>query len=144
MHIDPMDKTTVLRPHHLLCLRLFEGRGYDERFTARMREVHTLMTASPETRFVLAAGADCLCAACPNRTEHQTCALGEEDARMRDNNALAALGARVGEEYSFAEVLGRIRGKMTEAAFASVCGGCGWHETGVCSYGKLRSKAEMR
>lgn len=127
-----------IRPHHIVCLRLFEGRGYDEAFTARMREVYDLMKAKPETRFALVSGADDLCAACPFGGGDQTCALGEEDVRNRDENARKALGLAAGERVSFAEVYARLAERMDEAAFETVCGGCRWKEKDICNYEKLK------
>jgi hypothetical protein len=126
-----------LRPHHLLCLRLFEGRGYDEAFTARMRGIASRMNARPGERFALAAGADDICAACPNRTASDSCLLGDGDVSLRDGRALDALGLGAGSVHSFGEVGERIKERMTQETFEGVCGGCRWRETGVCTYDKF-------
>ncbi len=126
-----------LRPHHLVCLRLFQGLGYDGTFTAKMQEICDFMNSGGDGRFTLVSGADDICAACPNHTPDSTCALGEADAWLRDARALDALGLRAGSAYSFAEVDRLFKKNMTEEAFEAVCGGCRWKEAGVCTYSGL-------
>ena len=55
-----------LRPHHLLCLQAFRGKGYSESFVKKMTEVHAMLRENPKLEIRLAEGADDLCAACPN------------------------------------------------------------------------------
>lgn len=126
-----------LRAHHLVCLRLFRGLGYNEAFVSRMQEVASRMKTRPDERLKLTEGADDICAACPNHTAESMCALGEKDIILRDRHALDALGLRVGSAYSFAEVDRLFKMKMTEEAFEAVCGGCRWKEAGVCTYEKI-------
>ena len=55
-----------LRPHHLLCLQAFFGRGYSEEFVEHMTLVKRQLAADPLTPITLVNGADDLCAHCPN------------------------------------------------------------------------------
>lgn len=61
-----------LRPHHLLCLQTFVGRGYSEEFVEHMTLVKRQLTANPLTPITLVSGADDhLCAHCPNCVDGQ-------------------------------------------------------------------------
>ena len=60
-----------LRPHHLLCLQTFVGRGYSEEFVEHMTLVKKQLTTNPRTPITLVCGADDLCAHCPNCVEGQ-------------------------------------------------------------------------
>lgn len=129
-----------LRPHHLICLRLFQGCGYNDAFTARMGQIHAVMTDSPDTVFILVTGADDICEACPNRTAQGACVLSEDGVRGRDARALGALGLAAGGKYSFLDAGARMRKSMTPESFESVCACCRWHEAGICSFERLMEK----
>ena len=60
-----------LRPHHLLCLQTFIGRGYSEEFIEHMTLVKKQLTTNPRTPITLVSGADDLCEHCPNCVEGQ-------------------------------------------------------------------------
>ena len=55
-----------LRPHHLLCLQTFVGRGYSEEFVSQMTLVKKSLTSNPTLTIELTDGADDLCCHCPN------------------------------------------------------------------------------
>ena len=46
-----------LRPHHLLCLQTFIGRGYSEEFIEHMTLVKKQLTTNPRTPITLVSGA---------------------------------------------------------------------------------------
>ena len=47
-----------LRPHHLLCLQTFVGRGYSEEFVEHMTLVKRQLADDPGTPITLVHGAD--------------------------------------------------------------------------------------
>ena len=47
-----------LRPHHLLCLQTFTGRGYSEEFVRHMTLVKRQLTRDPRTLIELVSGVD--------------------------------------------------------------------------------------
>ena len=67
--MNDTSSTLHLRPHHLLCLQTFVGRGYSDEFVSRMTLVKRQLTEDPDTPIVLVIGADDLCAHCPNCVE---------------------------------------------------------------------------
>ena len=60
-----------LRPHHLLCLQTFVGRGDSEEFVEHMTLVKRQLTANPLTLITLVSGTDDLCSHCPNCVDGQ-------------------------------------------------------------------------
>ena len=124
-----------LRGHHLLCLLLFEGKGYDAAFTENMRRTRERFI---EQGALICDGADDICKCCPNLTE-DGCALG--DPSDMDESTKAALGTQTG---AF------IKGRDAAAAaylldgesFLGICGGCRWYRAGVCSAVKLHERIE--
>ena len=110
-----------LRPHHLLCLRTFVGRGYSEEFVEHMTLVKRQLTANPLTPITLVSGADDLCAHCPNCVDGQ-CTFEKP-----------ALFDRLVEEKLWRNTLSKLIGIpeslcITEDLIASCCPGCEWRE----------------
>ena len=54
-----------LRGHHMFCMALFSGHGYDEAFTQNMSAL--IEEGRLGGRFRLVQGHDAVCGACPNR-----------------------------------------------------------------------------
>ena len=113
-----------LRAHHLLCLPLFIGEGYDDAFSANMaRQKRRLAEAG---RFVLTEGADEICAACPHRRGGD-CETREKVARY-DAVVCRLLGLRPGEAYDAAALEERVREEIfIKNKLGEICGDCQWH-----------------
>ena len=50
-----------LRPHHLLCIQHYVGRGYDEAFTLHMNQVTESLKQHPDQQIQIHEGCDELC-----------------------------------------------------------------------------------
>ncbi len=61
-----MKKLLRLRPHHVLCLNYFIGKGYSGEFVENMFNIKYLLCQKPDEKIVIHRGIDCICAACPN------------------------------------------------------------------------------
>ena len=131
----------AIRPHHLFCMSLFTGHGYSQAFADNMAAIiEDLKKGDP---FCLTSGQDDICRACPHRQEDGGCAQGTADVQRRDTAALEALGLQAGSEccrWSIAAGLG----KIDEAAFQRVCGGCRWAKEGLCSWTLLQEQVPVR
>ncbi len=124
-----------LRPHHLLCLSLFEGKGYDHSFAQNMADV--LKRLANEGSFTLAEGRDDICTACPNLAGDSLCALGEADVRRMDRAVAEFLKLELNNQYESKLVNQMMKDRMTEELFLSCCGSCRWYREKICSYQKL-------
>lgn len=59
-----------IRPHHLLCIQFFEGKGYNDDFVKHMAEIHSrLINHNPKIHLV--KGTDDICSKCPNNENGQ-------------------------------------------------------------------------
>ena len=106
-----------LRPHHVCCLRFFEGKGYSPAFTENAAAV--LQTLKRKNTFTVVAGADDLCRACP--FSGKTCAFHEKTDRY---DALAAkkLGLASGGVYE----IGALWQNVNAALVNEICADCEW------------------
>ena len=118
-----------LRPHHLLCLLAFIGRGYSPGFVARMRELQRRYL-DPSMTIRLVEGPDDACRACP---ELEAAGCGRDDAGVRvlDRRVLAATGLTPG--IHTAGALHRTLARTFAAVDpGEVCGACSWRDLVDC------------
>jgi hypothetical protein len=141
-----MNKLT-LRPHHMLCTRLFTGHGYSSSFAERMGEVVSrlgLTKYQPPVDYPLSSGVefvigtDTICQNCPNRSEEQNniCMLGNENVILKDRKTLTYAGMSTGKTYTIQEVSQGIA-HITKEQFEEICGTCRWYRAGYCRYEDL-------
>ena len=122
-----------LRPHHLLCLQTFVGRGYSEEFVEHMTLVKRQLTANPLTPITLVSGADDLCAHCPNCVDGQ---CTSEKPALFDRLVSDKL-----EQNPPSTLIGIPNNlRITEDILAACCPGCEWR--GLCS-STLAHKASL-
>ena len=113
--------SSELRPHHILCLLFFEGKGYSDGFTAHMAAFHEALASDPVLR--LKAGEDVLCGRCPNQ------GTGCPGAAAYDGAVLSLCGLTPGEERRWSELAELAREKILRPGkLESVCGECQWAE----------------
>lgn len=129
-----------LRGHHLFCMVLFTGHGYDERFTRNMSELLRTLKSDEDASILLVAGDDSVCAACPN-LKGISCGLGNGDVTARDLHAREALSLACGQVYPY-QALQKALSKVTETEFNRVCANCSWWQQGFCSYEQFKKSIE--
>lgn len=131
-----------LRPHHLLCIRNFVGKGYDAAFTDHMNHLVTLLSADGEQMISLIRGCDDLCAFCPHVQDGACRSKVKTDGLDRAVEETCGFGKWENsfEEHDFAEsedsvITVRSWNVLSEAAelitdnkalFQEVCGDCEW------------------
>lgn len=122
-----------LRPHHLLCILTYAGKGYSPAFVANYDAIAARICAGEAVLII--SGPDDVCAPL----------LGEADAHCfnasvteRDRLAARDVGALLGQvvEEGAVLTLDAARLKQMREAFAthairSACPGCEWHD--LCS-----------
>ena len=113
-----------LRPHHLLCLAGFQGKGYSEAFVSRMSEVSALLKRRPDTQVCLHTGVDDLCAACPHKTDEGGCDK-DDQVLGYDERTLRYLHLDEGTAL-FDELMRTVNGELTSKIRSAICGDCEW------------------
>lgn len=126
-----------IRGHHLFCMALFTGHGYNEAFTENMQALIKALQAGEPLR--LTPGPDAVCAACPNLLPEGGCALGTGDVSCRDRGAYETLGAAPGDTLTWQQLRTRLL-TLDEEGFQAVCGGCRWQAQGLCSLALLQKQ----
>ena len=117
----------VLRGHHLLCLKGFQGYGYDEGFVENMTEVNA-MRKLDGTAVSLTNEADDLCSHCPNLKDDMCRDPAHNECIKRmDDEVLKIIDPS--KEYDSVKLFEKI-GEIfnTEESVAEICFNCMWHE----------------
>lgn len=117
----------ILRGHHLLCLKGFQGYGYDENFTKNMTDVNSKRKL-PETVIKLINSPDDICKACPN-LKNNICENESQNDRivLMDKQVLKKLDSS--KEYNSVELFKRIDHIFnTKESVCEICFNCVWHE----------------
>ena len=117
----------VLRGHHLLCLKGFQGYGYSEEFTENMTEVNE-KRKSANTTITLTNSPDDICKACPNLKDN-LCENQKQDNNIvyMDEKVLKKLDAK--KEYNALELFGEIDSIFnTRESVSEICFNCMWHD----------------
>ena len=94
----------LLRPHHALCIRFFEGKGYSSEFTKHMAGVIEKLH-KPGQCVALVDKEDEICKKCPNHLE-DGCSQKRKVQRY-DGNVIDMTGLSYGERIEFAEPYGK-------------------------------------
>ena len=118
--------TLILRGHHLLCLKGFQGYGYSEEFTKNMISVNDKRKLK-ETTVKLTNSSDDSCKSCPN-LKNNICENEDQNERIisMDNEVLNHLEKR---EYNSVELFEKIDTIFnTKESISKVCSKCVWHE----------------
>ena len=113
-----------LRPHHLLCLHFFEGKGYSDEFTANMTSVK-LSLEQLDPRIELVRSADIICGSCPNNI-NGVCS-SEEKVKRYDGTVLSICGIDTDCGLSFSRLQSIVLEKIVYPhRLQDVCGDCQW------------------
>lgn len=121
--------TFSIRPHHMLCLQFFEGKGYNDRFTENMSQVKTYLdNENPPVQIV--QGADDICKGCPHRRgdickDEQV--IREHDKRVYEQ--VCRLGTRAYWNDIKEEIENQI---INPKKVKQVCVKCKWSD--ICFY----------
>ena len=120
-----------LRPHHLLCMQGYRGKGYDSEFVNNMDRVTAFLSENPDYRIRIKEGCDVLCSECPNMTEEGKCTT-QDFVSFLDRSVTECLGIKEGE-YSYGDAADQINRRLTKEVYYNICGSCQWFRNGICS-----------
>jgi len=118
--------TVRLRPHHLLCMLTYAGKGYSPAFTANMSAVVGRIAGGEPIEIV--TGPDDICAPLLSERDPH---CHRESVKARDRRAAAAVERLFGNGQSNHTVLTHshiegLRQAFTRGDIRSACRGCEW------------------
>jgi len=140
--------TVRLRPHHLLCLLTYVGKGYTPGFVANYDRIARRLSEGEEVLIV--DGPDDVCAALLSEPDPH---CYRDSVRLRDAQAAADVGDLLDMTISagsridmYPILLSRMRKAFTGGATRKACVGCEWSDlcTGIAAdgYREVRIRTE--
>ena len=116
-----------LRPHHALCVRFFEGKGYSEGFVSHMTDVIEKLCDDTEddTEIEITDGCDTICSACPENADG-ICRSADKVSEI-DRRAAEYMGIKPGERISWSRISALAMDKIIDnGKLNDVCRDCKW------------------
>lgn len=124
--------TIRLRPHHLLCMLTYVGKGYSPEFVENYEQIAARLSVGEEIELV--DGPDDICAALSG---DPTAHCHGESVLQRDRLARDAVSARLSAPLSLgqsiactADIVMDLRAGFATGEIRAACGGCEW--SGLC------------
>lgn len=117
----------ILRGHHLLCLKGFQGYGYDERFTNNMIDVNE-KRRQIDTQISLTDTPDDICKSCPN-LKNNLCESELQNERIVNMDREVLKKFDISKEHNSVELFEKIDEIFnTKESVSKICFECMWHE----------------
>lgn len=120
--------TVRLRPHHLLCILTFVGKGYNPAFTANMRAIAGRLGQGEE--ILITSGPDDICAPLLSQDAPHCQASGiaaRDQAAAREVAALLGCVIATGTRLTLDKArLQTLRQGFATGALRQACHGCDW------------------
>jgi hypothetical protein len=120
-----------IRPHHLLCMLTFAGKGYSPEFTANFERISRLIAAGDQTVQII-TGPDDICA--PLLAD-AACHCRNASVLERDRLAAGSLTDLLqqpiqenAEIHLTSGTLDRMRAAFQAGTIRKACSGCQWSE----------------
>ena len=134
----------ILRPHHLLCILGFRGKGYSSRFVTEFAQLVSSLEDGEkgDNKSIRIVGrADRICHACPNREGH----LCEKEGEIKklDDQHSAALEVSDGSTLTWGDAKKKIKDRISLGVFHQICNGGSWKSLGYCQEALERLRDEI-
>lgn len=122
--------TVFLRPHHLLCMLTYLGKGYTPDFVANYDGIIARLNEGEALQIV--DGPDDICRP---MLQEPGCHCHNDSVRQRDSEAAAEIGRLLARDLSGgdslrldAETVTKLRAAFAEDTIRTACSGCEWQE----------------
>lgn len=117
----------ILRGHHLLCLKGFQGYGYDENFVNNMNDVDS-KRKSKNTTVLLTNTPDDICKACPN-LKNEICENETQNNRIVNMDNQVLLKLDTSKEHNALDLFENVDSIFkNKESVSKICSNCIWSE----------------
>ncbi|MEG2867452.1 MAG: DUF1284 domain-containing protein [Terrisporobacter sp.] len=118
-----------IRPHHILCMKAYIGKGYSEEFNINIKNIINELKYEPQM-VEITFGLDSICKKCPFNMEDEVC-KSEEKVNTMDLKIREYYG--INEEiYSYKDIKELVYSRINESEVDDICGNCEWYNITNC------------
>jgi len=118
-----------LRPHHLLCLQGFSGKGYSNQFIQNMQDIKDKLSA-PNSQINMVFSSDDICACCPHLIAPGLCETADS-VKIKDNKVIKYFKLAQ-KAYNYQDLINEIKLNITPSIMADICSDCAWYDNSYC------------
>lgn len=119
-----------LRPHHLLCIHSFQGKGYNGAFVDNMAAIVDKIKNNPEIIIEVCETTDDICQKCPSIQADDVCEFGDKVKKL-DDSVLQPFNVPVGVA-SYNTLRAILQKETTLPTLMATCAGCEWRDHMNC------------
>lgn len=119
-----------IRPHHLICMQAYIGKGYSEEFVENMNFVVKSLRENENQTIEIVDSNDDICLKCPNNINGTKC-ISNDKVLFIDEKIVELLNLETGK-YSYRFLLEILEDKFNEKVFKEICSECEWYKHGIC------------
>lgn len=130
-----------VRPHHILCIRAYQGNGYSKEFSINMESIIKEIKAYNSflnvnnldyelNKVEIVFNTDSICEKCPNKLGENIC-YTQEKVKLLDLKIIRYFNIKEGI-HNYKELEKMVYDNMTEDVFNDICGECSWYNTANC------------
>ena len=131
-----MSELYKLRPHHILCIMFFEGKGYSEDFVENMYAVKERLSDNLQ-QIIPTVNEDIICTVCPNNN-NGVC-VSQEKVCGFDRKVLDLCGAAENTPILLSEITdSAIKNIIEKNLLKTVCGSCEWNYICLAKADRMR------
>ncbi|MFQ9514758.1 MAG: DUF1284 domain-containing protein [Eubacterium sp.] len=115
-----------IRPHHMLCLQFFEGKGYSDEFVENMMRVKQKLEQENPTVEIIEKPDD-ICESCPNNAGGKC--KNEDSVKLHDQRVYEQVNRQIGNRADWKDITDAVRTNIIDAGkVKQVCLECKWSE----------------
>ena len=119
-----------LRPHHLMCIQSYAGKGYDEDFVKVMDKITYELRNNKEYLINIVFSTDDICVACPNMLDINLCKTNEKVNNI-DSKVIKYFNLEE-KEYIYKDIVNYIKNNITLEIMDDICKECEWYNISEC------------
>lgn len=119
-----------LRPHHLICIQSYVGKGYDEDFVKVMDKITYELRNNKEYLINIVFSTDDICVACPNMLDINLCKTNEKVNNI-DSKVIKYFNLEE-KEYIYKDIVNYIKNNITLEIMDDICKECEWYNISEC------------
>lgn len=119
-----------LRPHHILCIQNYKGRGYSLEFTQNMDKIVERLKHNSKEEIEMIFSTDDVCSNCPNKQGEDLC-ISNYKIKLIDNKVIEYLDLKEAV-YEYDYLVKLLKKTINKNSFRDICGECEWYKKGLC------------
>lgn len=115
-----------LRPHHILCIQNYKGKGYSNEFTYNMEKVIEKLRLEDKVEIIFKE--DSICCKCPNKNGKGEC-ITTDKVKEIDKKVIKYFNIEE-KVYVYSKLNTKVN--IDEKMKKDICGSCEWYIKKVC------------